>query len=71
MDFFRSVQGVEVEAVGDDTGNEFAEEIVQRREEGRRISDEYRVAPGSTEGENKQSFTRDRRGKKAARSSQG
>lgn len=57
MDFFVDVQGVEVVPVGNNTGNVDLirlKEIVQRREEERRISDENRVAPGLTEGEDKQ-----------------
>lgn len=59
MDSFGNVQGVEVEAVGDNTGSEYAgdllrlKEIVQRREEERKFFDENRVGPGLTEVENK------------------
>lgn len=57
MDFFVDVQGVEVVPVGNNTGNVDLirlKDIVRRREEERRISDENRVAPGLTEGEDKQ-----------------
>lgn len=52
MDFFGNVQSVEVEAVSNNTGNEFVEdlrrleEIVRRKEAERRLSDENGVAPG-------------------------
>lgn len=52
MDFFGNVQSVEVEAVSNNTGNEFVEdlrrleEIVRRKEAERRLCDENGVAPG-------------------------
>lgn len=57
MDFFGNVQSVEVEAVSNNTGNEFVEdlrrleEIVRRKEAERRLSDENGVAPGLMEGQ--------------------
>ena len=60
MDFFGNVQGVEVEALGNNTANEFAEdlsrlkEIVRRREVERSLSDENRVASGLKDGRHKQ-----------------
>ena len=79
MDFFGNVQGVEVEAVSNSTGDEFVEdlrrlkEIFRRREKERRLVDESRVTPDLKEQKNKhaprnfsstQLATRDLDGKK-------
>lgn len=59
MDFFGNVQGVEVEAVSNSTGDEFLEdmrrlkEILRRREEERRLADEIRATPGLKEQKDK------------------
>lgn len=58
MDLFGNAKGVGIEAIGNNTRNVFAKDLIRlkgnvRRREGRRISDE-KVAIGLTEGGSKQ-----------------
>lgn len=59
MDFFGNVQGIEVEAVSNSTGDEFVEDMrrlkeILRRGEERRLPDESRATPSLKEQKDKQ-----------------